>query len=470
MKSCRLSLARHEYGNGLGKRVPWVLSRAESPWGGLAGVAFRDDAGTNGLGQSALTVGVLEVGGLFLKYLMQIVLARFAGSAGYGFFSYSYSWAQLLAIPTGLGLPTAVIRFTPEYVNQGDWSSLAGLHRRSYLLTLQAASLVALFVGLGAVIFAGGENRIAILAALLMVPLLAVAILQEALILAVGRTVRARVAQALVFPSVTIGCVLGVALLVGGQVSGISIVACTTVALAISVLLQRWLVHDALPILREIVSRTDSTRAWLRVSVPLSMVKGFQLLLTQTDVILIGLLIDFRSAGIYAAAAKSTVLMNLPLTAVTHVAAPRLGAAYAKGDFASLRKLVRAGASISFLGSLVMAGGLVMLSGSVLALFGESFQQGSDVLAILALGRVVNGATGPTDLLLNLAGQERNTAKIFASAAVVNVLLNLLLIPWFGLEGAAGATTATMVLWNIAVLSLAVRRFKVSVWPMPKVR
>ena len=67
---------------------------------------------------------VLRAGGAGLKYLMEILFARWLGAEEYGAFAYAYNWAQLLSIFAGLGLVTTTLRFVPEYEVDKDRKSV----------------------------------------------------------------------------------------------------------------------------------------------------------------------------------------------------------------------------------------------------------------------------------------------------------------------------------------------------------
>ena len=64
---------------------------------------------------------------------------------------------------------------------------------------------------------------------------------------------------------------------------------------------------------------------------------------------------------------------------------------------------------------------------------------------------------GPVGHLMSLTGHGRDSARVYGMAAIVNIVLNLLLIPPLGMEGAAVATATSVVLWNVW-LFLLVRR------------
>ena len=105
-----------------------------------------------------------------------------------------------------------------------------------------------------------------------------------------------------------------------------------------------------------------------------------------------------------------------------------------------------------------MAGILIVAADPVLTLFGEGFSVGRWALMILVLGQLVNAGMGPVGHLMNLTGHGRQSAVVYGTAAGVNVILNLLLIPRMGLEGAAVATAFSMVLWNLWLFVLVQRK------------
>jgi len=95
---------------------------------------------------------------------------------------------------------------------------------------------------------------------------------------------------------------------------------------------------------------------------------------------------------------------------------------------------------------------LIVAGGPILAVvFGGDFRRGHAALAILCTAQLVNVGTGSASLLLNMAGHERVTARSLMWSAAANVILNALLIPAFGIVGAAMATAATMIGWNLAL-------------------
>jgi len=69
-------------------------------------------------------------------------------------------------------------------------------------------------------------------------------------------------------------------------------------------------------------------------------------------------------------------------------------------------------------------------------------------MTILIVGKLIGIAMGPVVLLLTMTGNERYAAIGVGIGAALNVILNAFFIPMWGIEGAAIATTCSIILWN----------------------
>ena len=82
-------------------------------------------------------------------------------------------------------------------------------------------------------------------------------------------------------------------------------------------------------------------------------------------------------------------------------------------------------------------------------LYGEEFLKGAICLSVLTIGQVINTVCGPVAQLLNATGYHKAFRNISFIGAVVSIIANLLLIPAYGILGAAIANTISMIVWNI---------------------
>jgi O-antigen/teichoic acid export membrane protein len=199
------------------------------------------------------------------------------------------------------------------------------------------------------------------------------------------------------------------------------------------------------------------TRHWIVASLPLVLTEGLYLALLNSDIVLLGAYVDPDSVGIYFAATRIVNLITFIYFAVAALAVPKFAELHAKGDRAGLQSFVHAIIQWIFWPTLAAAAFILLFGKMALGLFGEGFIAGYPLLAILMLGFIARASTGPIEYLLNMTNNQNVTACAYGGAAALNIVLNLALIPHYGLNGAAAATAVSLVFASIW-LFIAVRR------------
>jgi O-antigen/teichoic acid export membrane protein len=206
--------------------------------------------------------------------------------------------------------------------------------------------------------------------------------------------------------------------------------------------------------------------AWLSAAMPLLVVAACELTLQSADVLIISHYLTPTDVAIYFAAAKTMSLIMFVHYAVGSAVANRFAALGARGDKETLRAFVRDAVHWTFWPSLAAAIVLLALGYPLLWLFGPQFVEGYPVMLILVVGFLFRSSMGPAEFLLNMLGQQRLCATVLVTTALLNIALNLALVPAFGLLGAAVATSASLVAGALMSF-LAVRRrleIDVAVW------
>jgi len=101
-------------------------------------------------------------------------------------------------------------------------------------------------------------------------------------------------------------------------------------------------------------------------------------------------------------------------------------------------------------------------------LFGSSFTAGANALSILSLGQFVNALTGSVGYMLLMCGHEKSLRNTLIGAALLNVMLNVTLIPRYGIIGAAVAGATSNVWMNISCAVLVYRKLSIGMIPISK--
>jgi O-antigen/teichoic acid export membrane protein len=124
-----------------------------------------------------------------------------------------------------------------------------------------------------------------------------------------------------------------------------------------------------------------------------------------------------------------------------------------RGDAAGLRQTYGIATSWIVRLSLPAFVALLVYPRDLLHLFGHGFRAGATVTVILAAGKLVDAATGPCGLMLNMSGRPAINMADNISVLILNVLLNLWLIPTHGIVGAAVAWSVSLLFVNVARVS-----------------
>jgi len=177
-----------------------------------------------------------------------------------------------------------------------------------------------------------------------------------------------------------------------------------------------------------------------------------------TDTILIGYFMGNTEIGIYRIAFQFTAAATFTTVALRTVLYPKISNWNAKNE----TKQIETSLSRAFTYSLLLAvpvcvGGWILGDKMLYYFYGASFAEGTTVLAILLLVQVVNVFMFLQTMSLNALDRPKDSFRVTAIASVINIILNLALIPVIGITGAAVATLITMTV-NAALAHRALSR------------
>ena len=105
--------------------------------------------------------------------------------------------------------------------------------------------------------------------------------------------------------------------------------------------------------------------------------------------------------------------------------------------------------------------GVILFGRFLLGLFGAEFTSGYGALVILLVGQLINSLAGPVGFLMTMTGHQKEVSFVTVICFLLNVLLNVALIPIWGMHGAAVATAVTIILFNLVLYILVQRHIHV---------
>jgi O-antigen/teichoic acid export membrane protein len=398
------------------------------------------------------TALMISAAGQALTFALQLLLARQLGSDEYGVYSYLVSWMSVGLILAKGGFDTALVRFVAAYSAKELPGRVSGVirvaTRRAWVLGVVSTALICA----GAWLLAKTEGRSfggAVFITGLLIPVSASSELIAAAVRGLGRSARSLLGDMLVRPIVC-AAILAIAIYIGLSIGAREALGCYLLGTVASLLLSRYFLMRALSWSPQSSAIARLRRFWSRSAALLMMANGFLVLLYSVDVLMLGAMDNMVSSGLYNVASKLAILVIFVMNASQIVAGPMMAAAYANGRYGELQRIVRLLTLLSLLSGAPIAMLLALASPWVLHAFGPGFPQAADALFVLLAMQCVNVATGPVGLLLAMTGRQSVLAWLLFGGVLLNVLLNLALIPRFGLMGAAWSSFIAHTAWNIA--------------------
>ncbi|HWC09802.1 MAG TPA: oligosaccharide flippase family protein, partial [Acidimicrobiales bacterium] len=417
------------------------------------------------LGRGASVSFVMQSAGVAFKYLSSAALARWLGAASFGAYTYATNLSQLLATPCNLGGENSSLRFVPEYRAKGETGLLRGVLRAFRAVPLALGVLVAaLAAAVVLVVGSGPTTTEVLLLALVAVPFFALVDVQTVIGRSFGSLFWALLPGLVLLP-------LALTVAVGAIVLGGHRPTATQTVLVAAAVVVAVAAFQAVVLRR--VSRAEASsapprydpRSWFRVSMPLLLVSSLNLVFQRVDVLLVGLFLDAGQAGVYAMAFRTAALASILQTAMNTTVAPRIASLFWSGRSEELEATVLRAIRLVFLPSLAVTVALVAFGGPILSLFGKSFRTGWAALAVYAVGQLVSVSNGPVGWLMNLTGHHSRAAVVNGVSAGLCLVGYLVLIPLFGLVGAAAANAGAVAVKNLWSNRVVRRRlgFRISV-------
>lgn len=199
----------------------------------------------------------------------------------------------------------------------------------------------------------------------------------------------------------------------------------------------------------KIIKPTISTKEILNKSLPMMMSGIFLLLLNWTDILMLGRIESESQIGIYNVAFKVGYLALFFVVSMNVVIMPKVSELFFEKNFAEMRKVINKATQIVIMLTLPLALIIIFLSEFLLSSFGEAFVAGKTTLIIITLGALFNAMTGNVDQILNMTNNQVKVRNVFFIGFLFNVGFNLLLIPKYGIEGAATASLITNIIVNL---------------------
>ncbi|OEH92146.1 flippase [Bacillus solimangrovi] len=396
--------------------------------------------------------------GLFLNFLA----ARFLGAEIYGKFMFVFNFISFFPVLVLVGLQQGLVYFIPKFDDNEEKAQRNNLITFSYFLVFSLSLIVITLIYFNSNFIAAKllnspqlEHLLKLMAPLIL--FIALGQLSQGVFRGIKKIKFYVFNQDILVPITKI-IVLIIAIILGSQLYSLAIAFYCSLIFGTLYLLTT--VYRLGLLSKFSLNPLKHYKELLKFSLPL-LLTGFLAVISQrTDSLMIGYFLNETQVGIYDIALKIGTLSSFILVAFNTMFAPTISSLYHRNDLATLSSMYKAITKWVVGVNLITFSVILLFGQDIMHIFGKEFIAGSTALVLVGIGQIVNAGVGSAGYILIMTGNPHYEMYLNFLVVFINVTLNLLLIPLYGIEGAALASLVSVAIANIVKLLLVYRKHR----------
>jgi len=418
------------------------------------------------LASQSSVIFAARIVGSGIIFLVQAAIARYWGAAVLGNYLLIVAIANLIMVFMPLGFQTVGTYFVSEYRAKKDAKMLRKFIWRAYSHIGIMAIIVALLILPISSFFDSIADIISIywMPIVLLAFAIAIIYLNSAILVGLKRPFAAFLTEALFRPLMLVASFI-LALFVFSQSNALmALLWGMSLSFMFLAILQFFIViFSVAKIEDEVAPRNSEVKRWWRFAAPWVLIALATDFFFDIDLIILSGFLQPQELAIFGVSAKIFTLAAFGVVAVYAVVVPDIFEAEANNDRAGfLQKIGEANLVAAGL-SLILLIGIAIMGKFALGIFGEEFTQGLWPLVIMCSALLVRSIFGPASLVLSIYDRPyASLPAVFVGLGSL-VALNYLLVPAYGLMGAAISALVAITIWSIAQWYIALKIAKVDV-------
>lgn len=389
---------------------------------------------------------------MLVGYLVVLYISKHFGAEGVGVYGLTISAITLVAMVSGLGFNMSVLRYVGQFNKEKDQTKIKLLYL--YLLEISVPFSVFLSVILYLLsdyialeflndIRYGHTLKIAAFS----IPFFSLLMLNIEYIRGLKNLKVSESLRSLSIPMLNM-----LLLLIAASLSDDKDMPIYTYAVA---MLLTSIVSIAFIYVRLKKIRIDSRdsfkkRELINTSIPMLMTLLSTFIMGDVSLWFLQAFTTAKEVGVYNIIIKVSALIGLVLMVVNTISAPKFSELYWAKEYETLKKVIAQSTKLIFLASLGLSLVLIVLKEWILSVFGAEFVVGSDALVILIMAQLVNAVTGSVGLFLSMTGHQKILRNIIVATMMIGLVLNYLIIPVYGVYGAAIVSLLSSIIANLS--------------------
>lgn len=400
-------------------------------------------------------------------YILFYILAKYFGASGVGFFSTVWTILMVSVVFSKLGFDTSIVKYIAEFSKKNELRNVSEIYLRSLKFIVISGILVTLII----MLFSGNISNLffdsdayrkdIFYLSFIILPLTLLNFNAESQKALKNITVYSILQNGSI--NLFFSLFLFIYIFFGISTGISSIIYALLLTIIFLMFVSFIFVFKNIKLQKPSSNFHLSNRQILKTTIPMLLSNSLFLIMNWTDTLMLSSFKSETDVGVYNTSLKIASLSTIILIGINSIAMPKY--AELKNEKLRFKKFVKQTTFLIILISLPIFLGIMLFPNSLLTIFGNEFITGKTALLILTAGMFFSAISGSTVHILNMTGNEKIVQNILLLSAGLNFVLNFILIPFYGIVGAAIATASTTIFWNIVTQWFIYKKFKFVTFP-----
>lgn len=412
---------------------------------------------------------ILKVLGMLIALGVTLFISKKYGAEGIGLYNLSVRTIIFLAFASTLGIDTAILRYTGEFNNKESQHKLKLLYKHSVQIVFPVSVIIGLLLFLTTDLIANalfhnikytGPLRIlSIILPFLAILNISVQYIRGLRFIKISESLRSVIRPFIIIILLSI---------LGFYIDHYLLPIFTfSAAVIISTLISIFFIYKKNLKIHLHSKNYFTKNELLKTSMPMLVITLVIFLQTNMSIYFLEAHTNTEQVGIFSVSLRLAALISLVLIAIKTISAPKFSELYWSNQHIELQKVIFHSSKLIFAFSTILAVILVLFSHTILQVFGNDFVQGKTTILILTIGYVISSISGSVGVLLNMTGHQKSLRNILLLILPISLLLNLILVPIYGINGAALVNMITLSLSNIIPAIYCIKKLNLITFYIP---
>ena len=429
----------------------------------MLNLIFKSDSNQNEIFKKSFYVFIIRVLGYFCGFLFFWIVANKYGSKIQGIFSLAFLFLSVGAMLAKLGIETALVKWI---ASSSSINSEKFIFYKSTLVVIVSSSIIAMIIYFLAPFISLMYNKPdienSIKYAALSIPFLA--LLEVSSNLYKGRKKTTIYGIYYHFGKFLFPLVCIILFFILNIINNDTPIISYLLGLIILTIILISIIGISFKGIDKQIDSKFTVKHMLSTSYPMLISSSIIMIMGWSDVFILGFFVSEEKIGVYSTAIKLGTIVSFAYNAIATIAAPKIASYFSQNNISKLKETVSFSSKLMLLTGTPVFLFLFIFPDFFLGLFGEEYLSGKNVLRILLVAQFTNVLTGPVGPILNMTNKQNKLKQFILISLVFNIIISLVLVKIYDVEGVAIASAIGMILWNVLGALYLFKNMGIKTW------